>query len=1268
MKAKTRLLTLLLAVLLLTCSLLPTTVYADESATITKSNAINSNYYYWGGQMISYTFTYYDGTTITTNHGGFALHYVGANLTSIVGAQVAYCIEPDTGSTTGTTYTGTSAENSAYWNNKLSPQQREAIKLILLYGAPNNLKSTDANTLFGYEGATQMLIWEIVMGLRSPIAPYTLNDSRLKNNFYNNSAFPSTKTGYDTIVSKMQSHLDIPSFASYYQNSAPTYTLNYDGTSGLYKTSLTDTKGVLSQDYTFSASGVTFSKSGNTLNISAPASAFANGNVTASATGRSLDVTSMTQMIWSLPGKQTVTTFSASPDPVHCYFKLKVDGGTATIRKTSDTDDVSGYCFKIYKHTANTSWYGKSDSSGNVYVTDSNYSASGTKVYSFTGLTDGTYTFLEALSKKGKDLVFPDSWRITVTRGGTTQFDHTYTASDLSRDSNGDCRLASVAITGLTGGGTMTMTIHNAPETGDLEVVKTSEDGKVNGISFKVEQYEPGVGWWTKGTYKTNASGKFSITGLTVGTQLRITEIVPEGYECTSDNPQTVTIVRGTNTVTFTNKPFAKLEIVKTCSDGNISGISFKVEQYEPTGGIGWWTKGTYTTDANGKFTIDGLQVGTQLRVTEIVPDGYVCNSTNPQTVTLVAGTNTLNFENEPLASLEIVKTCSDGKIDNISFKVEQYEPTGGIGWWTQGTYTTDASGKITMDGLKVGAKLRVTEIVPDGYVCNSTNPQTVTLVAGTNTLNFENEPLATLEIVKTSTDGNVSGISFEVEQYEPTGGIGWWTKGTYTTDASGKITIDGLRVGTQLRVTEIVPEGYVCDSENPQTITLVAGTNTLSFENEPLASLEIIKTSTDGQVSGITFTVERYVGRRWRVYGTYETNSEGKIEIPDLRVGFQMRITETVPENYICLSDNPQTLTLVAGTNTVSFENKPIVRLELLKTSEDGNVDGIEFTLSIMRGRRFVDVGTYTTHDGGQITVEDLTLGATYRLTETVPTGYVGITPTQDFVAVIGTNTVNFENRLIRGSLRIVKVDKATKTPLEGAGFMLYTSGGRAITDGYTDANGELTFADLPYGDYYYQEFLAPAGFTLDEAQYPFSITEDGVEIVHQRENQPKEGSITIYKTNEDGRQLPGVEFLLEYSVDGGTTWQPIQFRGVGSDVQAGFTTSPHLSNGKLTTGRNGTVTFSGLCIDTQLGVVLYRITETKTADGYSLLPGYAFEGSLSENSEIEISFTVVNQPVFKMPATGDSGVWHYSAFGILMMVACVAALVLSRKRKQEG
>ena len=1167
MKKKTRILASLLVVLILVTAILPTSVFADSTTKITKSNAINSDYYYWGGQMIKYTFTYYDGTTITTNHGGFALHYAGENVTSIVGAQVAYCIEPDTGSTTGTTYNGTSAENSSYWNNKLSPAQRTAIRLILLYGAPNSLYSTDAKTLFGYEGATQMLIWEIVMGLRSPTYPYTLNDSRLKNNFYSNSAFPSTKTGYDTIVAKMQAHLDIPSFASHYLNSAQTFTLDYDSASGLYKKSLTDTNGVLSKDYDFSAPGVTFSKSGNTLNISAPASAFSGGEVTATATGSSLSLSSMTQMIWTLPGKQTVTTFQASPDPVPCYFKMKIDGGTATIKKTSDTGDVSDYCFKIYKWTDNLSWYGKSDSSGNVYVTNSSYAASGTRNYTFTGLNDGTYTFLEVLSEKGKDLVFPDSWTITVKRGGSTVFNKTYTAADLTRDSNGDCRLNKIDITGLNGGGVLSMTIHNAPETGDLEIVKTSTDGKIKDISFKVEQYEAegGIGWWEMGTYKTDANGKISITDLPVGTKLRITEIVPDGYECTTDNPQTITLKRGTNTVTFTNKPTTSTcEIIKQSDDGNIKGITFTVK------------------DSKGKVVFTGQ---------------------------------------------------------------------------------TDKNGKISVPGLTIGETYTVIETVPENYVADK-REQTIKIKEGTNSLTFVNHPTSRLELIKTSDDGNVKNISFTVEEYEPEGGIGWWTRGTYKTDADGKIDLE-LKYGYKYRVTETVPEDYV--SENRiQEFTAQLGTNTLTFVNHPVAKLEIVKTSTDGKVAGISFKVEVQNSKKWTELGTYVSDADGKILVEDLEVGKKLRITEIVPENYICTSANPQTITLVKGMNNVSFTNKPIVTLELLKTSDDGKVAGIEFTLEQKIDNEFTVLGTYVTDADGKITVEDLTEGATYRLTETVPEGYIGEDPVQEFTAQLGTNSVNFSNRLIRGDLRIVKVDKATQTPLEGAGYRVFNADGEVVAEGYTDENGEVSFENLAYGEYTYQEFVAPEGFVLDETVYSFSIIQDGVEIAKEHNNQPKEGSITIYKVDEAGRPLPDVTFLLEFSVDGGKTWSPIQYHEETDDVRAGCCTSEGLDQGSLVTGVDGYAVFTGLCIDTQLGEVLYRVTETATKNGYSLLPGYAFNDSLSENTDIEVSFTVVNQPEFKMPATGGSGFTGMMIAVAFAGLAAAAMLLMMKKRRE--
>ena len=1258
MKKKTRILTCLLVVLLLVTAILPTSVFADSTTTITKSNAINSDYYYWGGQMVQYTFTYYDGTTITTNHGGFALHYAGANLTSIVGAQVAYCIEPDTGSTTGTTYNGTAAENSSYWNNKLSPAQRTAIKLILLYGAPNSLYSTDAKTLFGYEGATQILIWEIVMGLRSPTYPYTLNDSRLKNNFYSNPTFPSTKTGYDTIVAKMQAHLDIPSFASHFLNSAQTFTLDYDSASGLYKKSLTDTNGVLSKDYNFSAPGVTFSKSGNTLNISAPASAFSGGEVTASATGSSLSLSSLTQMIWTLPGKQTVTTFQASPDPVPCYFKMKIDGGTATIKKTSDNGDVSGYCFKIYKWTDNLSWYGKSDSSGNVYVTNSSYAASGTKNYIFTGLNDGTYTFLEVLSEKGKDLVFPDSWTITVKRGGSTVFNKTYTAADLTRDSNGDCRLNKIAITGLNGGGVLSMTIHNAPETGDLEIVKTSTDGKIKDISFKVEQYEAegGIGWWEMGTYKTNSSGKITVPGLPVGTKLRITEIVPAGYECTSDNPQTITLKRGTNTVTFTNKPTTSTcEIIKQSDDGNIKGITFTVK--DSKGKVVFTGK----TDKNGKISVPGLTIGETYTVIETVPENYVSDN-REQTIKIKEGTNSLTFVNHPTSRLELIKTSDDGNVKNISFTVEEYEPEGGIGWWTRGTYKTDAAGKIDLE-LKYGYKYRVTETVPEDYVSEN-RVQEFTAQLGTNTLTFINHPTSRLELIKTSDDGNVKDISFKIEEYEPEGGIGWWTRGTYKTDADGKINLE-LKYGYKYRVTETVPEDYV--SENRvQEFTAQLGTNTLTFVNHPVAKLEIVKTSTDGKVSGISFKVEVQSSKKWTVLGTYTSDADGKILVEGLEVGKKLRITELVPENYICTSANPQTITLVKGMNSVSFTNKPIVTLELLKTSDDGKVDGIEFTLEQKLGDDYSVIGTYVTDADGKITVEDLTEGAVYRLTETVPEGYIGETLVQEFTAQLGTNAVSFSNRLIRGDLRIVKVDKATQTPLEGAGYRVFNAAGEVVAEGYTDENGEVSFENLAYGEYTYQEFVAPEGFVLDETVYGFSIIQDGVEVAKEHDNQPKEGSITIYKVDESGRPLPGVTFLLEFSIDGGKTWSPIQYREATDDVRAGYCTSEGLDQGRLVTGEDGYAVFTGLCIDTQLGEVLYRVTETATKNGYSLLPGYAFNDSLSENTDIEVSFTVVNQPEFKMPATGGSGFTGMVIALAFAGLAAAAMLPMMKKRRE--
>ena len=522
----------------------------------------------------------------------------------------------------------------------------------------------------------------------------------------------------------------------------------------------------------------------------------------------------------------------------------------------------------------------------------------------------------------------------------------------------------------------------------------------------------------------------------------------------------------------------------------------------------------------------------------------------------------------------------------------------------------------------------------------------------------------APLEIVKESEDGEVAGISFRIEKYEGSG-IGWWEYANETTDAGGRILLEDLEPGERLRVTEIVPEGYVCDSDNPQEITLTSGTNALNFRNHPLCSLEILKESTDGAVSGITFRIEKYEGGGigWREYGTRTTDAEGRILLEDLELGERLRVTEIVPEGYECTSDNPAEITVRAGTNTVTFSNRAFTTLEIIKSSEDGNIEGIPFVLEVLCGEDYAELGRYSTDAHGRISIGNLTPGEQYRIREDVPEGYVCTVPSQTVDAEPGTCELRFENRRIRGSLRIVKLDKATQTPLQGAGFRIYDREGTEVAEGYTDGNGELSFDDLLYGTYTYREFQAPAGFAPDDTAYDFAVREDGEEIVRTADNSPKEGSITVCKTDEEDRPLAGVTFLLEYSADDGQTWTPVQYRESGSGVTAGSCTSMGLGGGRLVTGEDGIAVFTGLCIDTQLGQVRYRVTEVSTVPGYRLLAGYAFEGSLSEQEQTDVSFAVVNQPEFTLPATGGRGFTALMAIAAAVLTAAGAVLVIYRK-----
>ena len=161
--------------------------------------------------------------------------------------------------------------------------------------------------------------------------------------------------------------------------------------------------------------------------------------------------------------------------------------------------------------------------------------------------------------------------------------------------------------------------------------------------------------------------------------------------------------------------------------------------------------------------------------------------------------------------------------------------------------------------------------------------------------------------------------------------------------------------------------------------------------------------------------------------------------------------------------------------------------------------------------------------------------------------------------------------------------------------------------------------------------------------------------------------GSITVRKVDESGKAMKGVSFLLEYSTDGGSTWAPVTSRGETEPMTPGSCTSVGLKNGVLVTGSDGLAAFTGLCVETDSGPILYRLTETATRPGYSLLVGPAYEGPLPEGEAHDVTLTAVNMPEFQMPMTGGRG-FGFTTVGVFVsLLSATALLVLLRKKRKD-
>lgn len=158
---------------------------------------------------------------------------------------------------------------------------------------------------------------------------------------------------------------------------------------------------------------------------------------------------------------------------------------------------------------------------------------------------------------------------------------------------------------------------------------------------------------------------------------------------------------------------------------------------------------------------------------------------------------------------------------------------------------------------------------------------------------------------------------------------------------------------------------------------------------------------------------------------------------------------------------------------------------LQLVKTSEDGKVEGIPFHISGNGIEKDVVTGP-----DGTIRVDNLQAG-NYTVTEQAPDKYVQPESQQVTIYPGQTSSVNFSNILKKFTVDMEKVDSATgeaqgDSTLDGAVYGLFK--GETLLDTYTTANGgKFTTKEYPCGpDYSIREISPSEGYLLDETVYP--------------------------------------------------------------------------------------------------------------------------------------------------------------------------------------
>ena len=992
-----------------------------------------------------------------------------------VDGETAFCIQPGVPLKTGNTLRQASSDA---WN-ALSDSQRKAVGLALLYGYQgnrHNLTGSDDEKWL----ATQTLVWEFVTGCRESNGSYHQTSNTIYSlHFGSNYANDGARAAYDQIVSLMANHNTIPSFMSGGENDI-TRELAYKD--GKYSLTLNDSNGVLS-DFSFSSSdaNVSVTRSGNTLTISSARAIGGTVRITATKDGVPTVDSGAKMIAYGDPNLQDVVTGVENVGGVRAYLNIETPTGTIALKKTSEDGVVSGISFHIKGDGFDKTV--KTDAEGNLTV---------------EGLFPATYTITEQCIDR-----YEPQQTQTVT---------------------------------LIGGRTTTVNFNNVLKRGSLEVVKTSEDGIVEGMKFHL--FGTSLSGLPVDEYAvTNADGVARFENVLIsGDTPYVLEEVDTAIRY---------VVPATQTAPIEWKKVTSRSFVNVLKKFNVTVAKTDVETGTPqgdaslAGAVYGIYKGeelidTYTTDENGQFTTKYYVCGNDWSIREISPsEGYLLDGTihhvgaEPELYT-VEYNSAQNDVNEQVikGNIAIIKHTDNGET-----QIETPETGAVFEVYLKSAGSYEAAKETERDILTCDENgFAQTKDMPYGiYTVEQTSgwegrelmkPFDVFISKDGNTYrylinnaNFESYIKVVKKDAETGNTIPYAGVGFQI--YDPNGELVTMTftypevttiDTFYTTADGDLITPQTLEYGTGYSLVEVqAPYGYVLNSE-PVYFDVVQEN---SEEESGITVIEVVRSNT-AQKGTIT------IGKSGEVFSTV-SGTKGLYQPIFSVAGLDGAVYEiTAAEDIITLDG-----TLRASKGEV---------VDTVTTGADGTAKSRELYL-------------------GKYEVKEIT--APFGMVLNSEVHSVELVYAGQEIAVTETAT-DFYNERQRVEIDLVKsleTDESYSVGMNGeirdVSFGLYTAEGLTAADGTEipadsllevlslDGNGHgKSVIDLPLGSYYVQEISTNAAYLTSDTKYPvvFAYAGQDTALVHISTNEGNAienkliyGSVSGKKSDEDGKALGG-------------------------------------------------------------------------------------------------------------------------------------------------